>query len=82
MPSGFFILLRNFVRVDNVMLKINDTRYYYETGNDYMLKEYMLREAQYDQLKHVPPALFISPNEIAEHLPVIKRTMHKLEFDN
>ncbi|CRK87788.1 CLUMA_CG001540, isoform A [Clunio marinus] len=70
MPSGFYILLRFFMRVDNVMIRMNETRYHYETGKDFIIKEYTSRESTYDRLRKVPPALFICPNEIGEHLPV------------
>lgn len=73
MPSGFYVLLRFFLRVDHVLIRINDTRFHYEKGNDYILREYTHRQAKVEQLKHVPPALFTSPNEIAEQLPVISK---------
>lgn len=82
MPSGFYILLRYFLRVDNVMIRMNDTRYYWETSKDYIIKEYTSREATYDKLKHVPPALLISPNEIADHLPINERTNELLKFQH
>lgn len=78
MPSGFYILLRYFLRVDHVLIRINDTRFHYEKGNGHMLREYTHREAKIEQLKRVPPALFISPNEIAEHLPVVSKVTEKL----
>lgn len=53
MPSGFFILLSYFLRVDGVLIRMNGTRFHYETGNDYMLKEYTSREAKFENLKHV-----------------------------
>lgn len=53
MPSGFFVLLRFFLRVDNVMIKMNDTRFYYELNSNYILKEYTSREAKVSELKHV-----------------------------
>lgn len=53
MPSGFFILLRYFLRIDNVMIRINDTRFHYEIENDYILKEYTSKEAKVEALKHV-----------------------------
>ncbi len=81
MPSGFYILLRFFLRVDNVMIRMNETRYHFENGNDYILKEYTSREATYDQLKKVPPALYISPNEIGEHLPVNVQKYEILRFN-
>lgn len=78
MPSGFYILQRFFLRVDQVLIRINDTRFHYEKGNNYILREYTHREAKVEQLKHVPPALFISPNEIAEMLPVVSKVNEKL----
>lgn len=80
MPSGFYILLRNFVRVDKVQIKMNDTRFHFETGNDYILKEFTAKSAKIEQLKHVPPALFTNPQEIAELLPVDKKTWEVLIF--
>lgn len=38
MASGFFILLRFFLRVDGVIVRLNDTRIYHavsETSRDY-----------------------------------------------
>jgi type 2A phosphatase activator TIP41 len=82
MPSGFYVLLRFFMRVDNVLIRMNETRYYYENGKDYILKEYTSREATYERLKSVPPALYISPNEIGDHLPVNVRIHEILKFSN
>lgn len=53
MPSGFFILLRFFLRVDDVLIRINDTRFHYEIDNDYILKEYTSKEATVQKLQHV-----------------------------
>lgn len=77
MPSSFFILLRYFLRVDNVMLRINDTRIYHEFGQNYLLREFTSREAKVQNI-HVSPLLFIEPSEIAPHLPLTKSYYHKL----
>lgn len=53
MPSGLFILLSYFLRVDGVLIRMNGTRFHYENGNDYILKEYTSREAKFENLKHV-----------------------------
>lgn len=53
MPSGFFILLRYFLRIDNVMIRINDTRFHYEIEKNFILKEYTSKEAKVEALKHV-----------------------------
>lgn len=76
MPSGYFILLRFFLRVDNVMIKMNDTRFHYEIENNYILKEFTSREAKIEQLKTVPSAFYTLPNEIEKYLPleIKKRT--------
>lgn len=53
MPSGLFILLSYFLRVDGVLIRMNGTRFHYESGNDYILKEFTSREAKFENLKHV-----------------------------
>lgn len=77
MPSSFFVLLRYFLRVDNVMLRINDTRLFYEFGQDYLLREFTSREAKVRDLR-VSPVIFTEPNEIAQYLPVTESRCHKL----
>lgn len=80
MPSGFYVLMRFFMRVDGVMIKMNDARYHYETGNDFIVKEFTSRGSTYDKLKHVPPALFINPNDISDHLPISVKRNEILKF--
>lgn len=82
MPSGFFILLRFFLRVDDVLIRINDTRFHYEIGNNFILKEFTSKEARVEKLQHVPPSLFVTPSEIEKHLPVSIKTTHKIIFPN
>ncbi|CAB1459649.1 unnamed protein product [Pleuronectes platessa] len=57
MPTSFFLLLRFFLRVDGVLIRINDTRLYHEAGNNYMLREFSTRESKIAELKNVPAAL-------------------------
>jgi len=82
MPSGFFILLRFFLRVDDVLVRINDTRFHYEIDNNYILKEYTSKEANVEKLKHVPSSVFVNPSEIEKYLPVSIKTTHKIIFPN
>lgn len=51
MPSSFFLLLRYFLRVDNVMLRINDTRLFYEFGQEHLLREFTSREAKVEDIR-------------------------------
>ncbi|KAJ8676503.1 hypothetical protein QAD02_012290 [Eretmocerus hayati] len=77
MPGTLYILLRYFLRLDGVMLRINDTRIYHEFGKGYLLREYTSKEAKVADIK-VHPSLFIQPNEIANHLPLVYRSNQKL----
>lgn len=77
MPGSFFILLRYFLRIDNVMLRINDTRIYHEFGKNYLLREFTSREAKVEDI-YVSPALFLEPSAIAPHLPLTGSRYHKL----
>ncbi|XP_052521360.1 LOW QUALITY PROTEIN: TIP41-like protein [Tympanuchus pallidicinctus] len=80
MPSSFFVLLRFFLRVDGVLIRMNDTRLHHESDKAYMLREYTSRESKISSLKHVPPSLFTEPNEISQYLPIKETICEKLEF--
>uniref|UniRef100_A0A8C4NCP0 TIP41-like protein n=1 Tax=Eptatretus burgeri TaxID=7764 RepID=A0A8C4NCP0_EPTBU len=44
MPSGFFLLLRFFLRVDGVVIRVNDTRIYHQADTSYLLREFVTKE--------------------------------------
>ncbi|CEG79445.1 hypothetical protein CU097_010565 [Rhizopus azygosporus] len=50
MPSCFLVLQRFFMRVDNVLFRINDTRLYHEFGNPYFIREYTSKEAHFNDI--------------------------------
>ncbi|XP_036129069.1 TIP41-like protein isoform X1 [Molossus molossus] len=80
MPSSFFLLLRFFLRIDGVLIRMNDTRLYHEADKTYMLREYTSRESRIANLMQVPPSLFTEPNEISQHLPIKEAVCEKLLF--
>ncbi|XP_072303072.1 TIP41-like protein isoform X1 [Eucyclogobius newberryi] len=80
MPTSFFVLMRFFLRVDGVMIRINDTRLYHEAGKSFMLREFSMRESRLEELKNVPAALYTDPNEVAPHLALKLTHCEKLEF--
>lgn len=80
MPTSFFLLLRFFLRVDGVLIRINDTRLYHEAGKNFMLREFSTRESKIAELKNVPAALYTDPNEIAQHLTLKLTECEKLEL--
>ncbi|CAB4056956.1 TIPRL [Lepeophtheirus salmonis] len=70
MSSGVFCLMRFYLRVDNTMIRVIDTRHYLERGNPYILREYIEKEAKTSDID-VPMVIMKDSNEIIHHLPVI-----------
>ncbi|XP_037080905.1 TIP41-like protein [Pollicipes pollicipes] len=79
MPRSFFLLLRFYLRVDGVLLRVNDTRLYHEADQTYMLREYTSRQSMVNDLQ-VPPAVMNNPNEVWMHLPIESSRYEKLQF--
>lgn len=79
MPSGIFLLLRFYLRVDNTLIRVYDTRVYFEVENDFILREYSEREETVEKLV-VPREVWTDQNEIINHLPVTKTVIEKLKF--
>ncbi|RUS75681.1 hypothetical protein EGW08_016547 [Elysia chlorotica] len=77
MPSCFFILMRLFCRVDDVLIRVNDTRIYHEAGENYMLREFSSRE---EKTSNIPTAAHTDPNEVSKYLKLTKQTIERLEF--
>ncbi|KAL5278848.1 TIPRL family protein [Megaselia abdita] len=82
MPSGFYVLLRFFLRVDNVLIRMNDSRFHFEVENNYIMKEFTSRECdiEYLKTKKVPLSLCTVPEVIEKHLPVKTKKCYKLIF--
>lgn len=80
MPSSFFILLRYFLRVDNVMVRVNDTRVFHEFHKDYVLREYKNKECGFKEL-NLPLPMFGDPNILSQHLPLRTAYYEKLTWN-
>jgi len=52
MADCFFGLIRFYLRVDEVLVRIYDTRVYHEFGNSYVLREFTWKESTYEELKN------------------------------
>lgn len=79
MPSSFFILLRYFLRVDNVMVRINDTRYFHDFQSDYVLREFTNKECGIKEIK-LPYTVFGDPNILSPHMPLRTAYYHKITW--
>lgn len=79
MPERLLLLSRFFLRVDNVIFRVRDTRVYVDFNENLVIREYKEQEANYqDVLKKISPlagdprAFLRDQNWIASRLPVVK----------
>jgi len=79
MPTSFFILQRFFLRVDDVVIRIYDTRIYHEIEKSYIIREYTEKESLCKDLK-CSPRLFNEPNEIVNFLALKTSSVERLDF--
>ncbi|XP_020910624.1 TIP41-like protein [Exaiptasia diaphana] len=78
MQSSLFLLLRFFLRVDGVLVRINDTRLYHQAGSNFFLREYSSREKPVSQITGV----LTDPNSLSDQLDIVKETVEVLEFQS
>ncbi|CAG2176722.1 unnamed protein product [Oppiella nova] len=81
MKNSFYILMRFFLRIDNVLVRLNDTRLYHEVGTDYILREYTNREAFVKDL-NIPAPVLIDPVRLNDHLKPSQLICHKITFNS
>ncbi|VEN53842.1 unnamed protein product [Callosobruchus maculatus] len=79
MPSSFFVLLRFFLRVDGVMVRINDTRLFHEFTKDYALREFTNKECGVKEL-NLPLTMFGDPNLLSPHMPLRTSIYEKITW--
>ncbi|XP_071034772.1 TIP41-like protein [Parasteatoda tepidariorum] len=79
MPDCFFILMRYFLRVDNLLVRIIDTRIFHEVGKSYILQEHVTKESKVKELK-VDVSLLRNPQLLWDHLPTVDFQYEKIQF--
>jgi type 2A phosphatase activator TIP41 len=85
MPARLLLLSRFFMRLDDVIFRIRDTRVYVEFATGEVIREYTAREEKFETVKRSLHgmqddvlALMRDPNRLAEKLPVVDRTLERL----
>ncbi|EEH40143.2 type 2A phosphatase activator tip41 [Paracoccidioides lutzii Pb01] len=82
MPSRLLLLSRFFMRLDNVLFRLRDTRVYvdFETGE--VIREYQSKEEEYDKVRQRLstfrediPAIMRDPNRLSELLPLVDTSL-------
>lgn len=79
MASAFFILLRFFLRVDGVMVRVNDTRVFHDFSKDFVIREFTNKECGVQELK-LPLTMFGDPNLLYPHMPLRTSIIEKIIF--
>lgn len=51
MKDCWFGLLRSYLRIDNVLVRIVDTRIFYEFGKNYIIRNFSVKENTYSEIK-------------------------------
>jgi type 2A phosphatase activator TIP41 len=80
MPTSFFILQRFFLRVDNVVIRLYDTRIYHELEKNYLIREFSEKESLCKDLVECSPRLFGEPNELSNFLTLKSSSVERLDF--
>ena len=55
MPDRLLLLSRFFMRLDNVLFRLRDTRVFIEFGTGDVIREYVAKEEKYDTIREVCP---------------------------
>lgn len=70
MPSFLFILARFFLRIDGVLIRIYDTRYFHRFGSEVVIRETVAKEANLAiALQDVHASVLRDPDMAAQRIP-------------
>ncbi|CAG8955490.1 hypothetical protein HYFRA_00010357 [Hymenoscyphus fraxineus] len=88
MPDRMLLLCRLFMRLDDVLIRIRDTRIYVDFNTGKVIRDYTEREDSFDKVKSnllasgkLPTDLTIAlrdPNQIAHLVPEVSHTLESL----
>lgn len=79
MPSCFFILARFFLRVDGVIIKVHDTRFFHKFGDNVVVRERQTRQADLkNQMMEINPVILRDPELVVAHVPVTETYVDNL----
>ncbi|KAI9671127.1 MAG: hypothetical protein M1831_005213 [Alyxoria varia] len=87
MPDRLLLLCRFFMRLDNVVFRVRDTRVFVEFATGEVIREYTAQEEQYAVIKDKLavarediPALMRDANRLSELMPVVEKSLERLEL--
>jgi type 2A phosphatase activator TIP41 len=82
MPDSFFVLARFFLRVDGVLLRVHDARYFHRFGSDVLVRECSTRESDYQTLREtVTSDVLLDAEQVAAVMPVVSSETDNLKLN-
>ncbi|KAI9719351.1 MAG: hypothetical protein M1828_006252 [Chrysothrix sp. TS-e1954] len=87
MPDRLLLLCRFFMRLDNVMFRIRDTRVYVDFGTGEVIREYCAREEKFETIRETlamtrqdVPASMRDANSLSTMLPIMEKTLENVKL--
>ncbi|KAJ5637293.1 TIP41-like protein [Penicillium lividum] len=85
MPERLLLLTRFFMRLDNVLIRLRDTRVYVDFQTREVIREYQSKECEYEKVRQILastrgdiPALMRDANRLSEILPVVEKRSERV----
>ncbi|KAI5284544.1 hypothetical protein KEM55_001018, partial [Ascosphaera atra] len=85
MPERLLLLMRLFMRLDNVLVRIRDTRVYIDLDTRLVIREYVEKEQLYEDLSHVirrkgedVSSTMRDANVLSDLLPVVNKSLESV----
>ncbi|KAJ5988309.1 TIP41-like protein [Penicillium waksmanii] len=89
MPERLLLLTRFFMRLDNVLIRLRDTRVYVDFEKKEVIREYQSKECEYEKVRQMLagtrddiPALMRDANRLSELLPVVDKKSECVALDS
>lgn len=87
MPQRLLLLSRFFMRLDDVVIRLRDTRLYVDFAKGEIIREYAAKEEEYEKVREAlasrrndVAAVLRDPNQLAEMLPVVDRRLESVQL--
>ena len=86
MPTCLLLLCRFFLRIDDVIFRVRDTRCYIDFETNTLIREYKVQEQEYDKVMSLvkvknnkdPKKLFRDSNWVSQNIPVLNKEIETI----
>ncbi|GMG34856.1 unnamed protein product [Aspergillus oryzae] len=89
MPARLLLLSRFFLRLDNVLFRLRDTRVYIDFENKEVIREFQSKELDYETVRQTltttrddVPAVMRDPNRLSEILPLREMRLERVTLED